>query len=231
MSYQHIFFDLDHTIWDFDKNSFEAFEKMFEHLAIESTLQVRFLEFHNSYLKHNLFYWDLYAKGGIKQDELKWKRMYETLREFGHPDEVKARQMSQTYLTFLPECTNLFPYTREVLEYLTQKKYTLHIISNGFEQTQHLKLKHARLEPYFKNILTSERCGYIKPDAKIFELGIEEARTSKERCIMIGDSPEADLLGAFNAGIRSVYMDHHRKETAIPYDHRIFSLKELENIL
>lgn len=231
MSYQHIFFDLDHTIWDFDKNSFEAFEKMFHHLKIESILNIRFHAFHQTYLKHNQYYWDLYAKGGINQDDLKWKRMSETLHDYGLSDDHQAKIMSHTYLMYLPQCTNLYPYTREVLEYLTQKKYKLHIISNGFEHTQHLKLKHSKLDSYFKNILTSERCGYIKPDAKIFQLGMNEANTSKEYCVMIGDSPEADLQGAFNAGITSVYMDHHRKETSVPYNHRIHSLKELENIL
>jgi putative hydrolase of the HAD superfamily len=229
--YQHIFFDLDHTIWDFDTNSYEAFEKMFFALGIESELKVGFDDFHAHYLKHNQYYWDLYAKGGIRQEELKWKRMSETLFDFDLKDENKAKKMSEVYLGFLPECTNLFPYTREILEYLTIKNYVLHIISNGFENTQHSKLKHSGIDKYFKNIVTSERCGFIKPDAKIFQLGILEAKTTKEHCLMIGDSPEADLQGAFNAGIISVYMDHHKKDTSVPHNHRIHTLKELENIL
>ncbi len=230
-SYQHIFFDLDHTIWDFDKNSYEAFEKMFLASGINKELSVGFHDFHAHYLKHNQYYWDLYSRGGISQEDLKWKRMYETLQDFSLGDINKAKHMSQVYLGFLPECTNLFPYTREILEYLTQKEYNLHIISNGFEITQHRKLKHSNLDRFFKNIITSERTGFIKPDAKIFQLGIQEAGTSKEFCIMIGDSPEADLLGAFNAGIASIYMDHNKKETTVPHDHRIHSLKDLERIL
>lgn len=231
MKYEHLFFDLDHTIWDFEKNSFEAFARMFDVMRLESALGIHFHVFHAQYMVHNQYYWDLYAKGLIPQSDLKWKRMYETLKSFGLEDEFKSKDMSHVYLEYLPTCTNLFPHTKQVLQYLKDKGYQMHILSNGFEITQHSKLKNSALDGFFKNIVTSERCGYIKPDAQIFKTAMNEAGTFVDKCIMIGDSPEADLKGALNAGMDSVYVDHTGKDTEVLYTYRVGGLKGLMDIL
>ncbi|MEP7268670.1 MAG: YjjG family noncanonical pyrimidine nucleotidase [Saprospiraceae bacterium] len=230
MRFKHLFFDLDHTLWDFEKNSFHAFERMFDDLQLQESLGIDFETFHSKYTIHNTYYWNLYSVGGINQTELKWRRMYETLKDFAHADLEKAKSMSATYLEFLPESKQLFPHTREILEYLKGRSYMLHILSNGFELTQHRKLKNSKIDTYFEHVITSEACGYVKPDARIFDYSISKANTSNQESIMIGDSPEADLQGALNAGMESVFVDHHAVDTEVKYTYKVNSLVELEEI-
>jgi putative hydrolase of the HAD superfamily len=228
---KHIFFDLDHTIWDFDTNSKIAFEQMFIQKDLEDILQVPFDQFHKSYIIHNRRFWDLYSLGKIDQADLRWRRMYETLNEFKSCDEAMARSLSTIYLELLPFNSHLFPGTMELLRYLSQKDYQLHIVSNGFEKTQFQKLKHSNILIFFKHVLTSETCGFIKPDKQIFEHAMKLCGANHQECIMIGDSPEADLLGAYNAGIPSVYVDHIKRDTTIPYTYRVNHLSEIERLL
>ena len=228
---EHIFFDLDHTIWDFDTNSRTAFKEMFDVKGLQHIIQVPFEQFHQSYIIHNYKYWDLYSQGLISQEDLRWKRMDETLIEFKTVDRELAKSLSSIYLELLPQCTQLFPYTKEILTYLKNKNYQLHIVSNGFENTQHKKLKYSGIQDFFTHVITSEASNFIKPDKQIFEYSAQKSNTLLEKCIMIGDSPEADLKGAYNAGIPSIYVDHMNKDTVVPYTFRINNLKAIEGIL
>lgn len=229
-SIRHLFFDLDHTIWDFETNSHIAFQRMFEDLQIEQLVQTSFHHFHPEYLVHNTYYWSLYAQGKINQQDLRWKRMHATLKAFDIDDETNAHRMGQYYLEILPESTQLFPYTKEILAYLQSKQYRLHILSNGFEQVQHKKLHYSGIKDFFDQIITSEACHYAKPDKKIFEYALDKAGASTLDSIMLGDSPEADLQGAHNASIKSIYVNHHGLTTDIPHTLGIKHLKELEQI-
>ena len=152
--------------------------------------------------------WDRYTKGFIKQDELRWKRVWLTLLDFKIADETLAKEMAVDFLKQLPNRKNLFPYTIEILEYLTQKNYVLHLITNGFENIQHSKLKHSNLTKYFKEIITSEKAGSLKPNKEIFEFALQVTNANIEESIMIGDNIEADIKGAMNAGLDTVYVNH-----------------------
>lgn len=228
---QHIFFDLDHTLWDFETNSRVAFEQMYGVCDLERILGVSQVLFHQTYMVHNQRHWDLYAQGQISQSDLRWKRMYETLKDFEFDDIELAKTLGATYLEILPHGKSLFPRAKELLEYLRQKQYKLHIVSNGFEQTQYKKLFHSGIKAFFSNIITSEASNYIKPDKQIFEYAASKSEASLNQCIMIGDSPEADLKGAQNAGIPSIYVDHLNVETAVPHTYRVKELSEIEGIL
>jgi putative hydrolase of the HAD superfamily len=230
MKYQHLFFDLDHTLWDFETNSECTLKALFDEYDLPARNIFSFTEFHQYYKVHNLRLWDKYTKGLIKQEDLRWKRMWYTLLDFKIGDEKLAKEMSARYLTILPNQKALFDYTIEVLEYLKNKKYLLHIISNGFEEVQHNKLQKAGIKKYFTHVITSEASNHTKPQKEIFEFAINKTGAGLAQSIMIGDNLEADIQGAANAGMDSVFVNHINAPMNPLPTFTIFHLKELENI-
>lgn len=228
--YNHLFFDLDHTLWDFDANARETLLEVYAAFALAEKIDAPFDDFYQKYLYHNEILWDKYHKGLIKADELKWKRMWRTLLDFKIGDEPLSRAMSARFLELLPTKKNLFPYTREILDYLLEKKYTLHLITNGFENTQKSKIGNSDLTHYFTHVITSETSNSLKPHAAIFEYAMNQAGASLSDSIMIGDNPEADIQGAINAGMDSVFVNHINTVTSIQPTYTITHLRELESI-
>lgn len=229
--YNHIFFDLDHTLWDFDANARETLMEVFTEFNLESLTMSSFPEFYKIYLHHNAILWDRYHKGFISSDDLKWKRMWRTLLDCKIGDENLAKQMSARFLDILPTKKLLFDYTFEILDYLQQKKYQLHLITNGFEKTQWGKLNNSNLSKYFTNVITSEASSFVKPSKEIFEYAISKARATVEECLMIGDNPDADIQGAMNAGMDNVFVNHTNISIELLPTHTIYKLKDLEAIL
>lgn len=229
--YNHLFFDLDHTLWDFDTNAKETLAEVFEIFQIDQLTPTPFTEFYSIYSHHNTILWDRYHKGFISSDDLKWKRMWRTLLDCKIGDEVLSKEMSAKFLEILPTKKLLFYYTIEILEYLKEKKYTLHLITNGFEKTQWSKLNNSSLAKYFTHVITSEGSSAVKPAKEIFEYAIKKAAATLEESIMIGDNPEADIQGAINAGMDNIFVNHTNAPTTITPTFTIFNLKELENIL
>jgi putative hydrolase of the HAD superfamily len=174
--------------------------------------------------------WGRYRNGYIKVDELRWKRMWLTLVDFKIGDEKLARQMGDRFLDLLPGRKLLFPYAIEILQYLTNKKYQLHLITNGFEITQHNKLRNSGLDKFFIEVITSEGSNSIKPNKEIFQYAFSKTKSVCEECIMIGDSIEADIQGAINAGMDQVYVNHTNIPPSIRPTFIVNSLKELETI-
>jgi len=150
MKYCHLFFDLDHTLWDFEANARATLKELYESLHLEERGVNDFELFHKNYLAHNEKLWERYRNGYIKQNELRVKRMQLSLLDFKIADEELANEMGMLFLDLLPTRTILFPDAKEILLYLKNKNYELHLITNGFEKTQHNKLKHSGLAEFFK---------------------------------------------------------------------------------
>ena len=197
---------------------------------LDSKVSAHFNDFFVKYLYHNEMQWDRYHKGKITADELKWKRMWNTLLEFKIGDEELAKRISARFLEILPTKKILFPYTIEILKYLSSKKYGLHLITNGFEKTQWNKLTQSGLAPYFNHVITSEASNSLKPKKEIFEYAIIKAGTTLGESIMIGDNLETDIQGAMNAGMDTVFVNHINAVTEIKPTYTVYHLKELENI-
>jgi len=161
---------------------------------------------------------------------LRWKRMWLTLLDFKIGEEALARKMDVLFLDALPTRRILFPHTLEILGYLRDKGYILHLITNGFEKTQHAKLRHAGLTPYFTEVITSEGSNSLKPHKEIFDYALLRAGAEHQESIMLGDSLDVDIQGAINAGIDQVYVNHLGLEAAIRPTYMVRSLKELEEI-
>lgn len=229
--YRHLFFDLDHTLWDFDANAKESLAELYIFFELESKFISPFEIFYRTYLKHNEILWDRFEKGYITSEELKWKRMWRTLMDFRIGDEKLAKEMSAKFLEILPTKKRVFDYTFEILDYLTQKKYSLHLITNGFEKTQWMKLNNSSLAKYFTHVITSEVSNSMKPQKEIFEYALKKTNGKIEECIMIGDNQQADIQGALNAGMDTIFVNHIKANSTIKPTHTIYHLKELESIL
>jgi putative hydrolase of the HAD superfamily len=205
-NYRHIFFDLDHTIWDFDKNAEETLHELYHHYKLkELGLQSADL-FIETYTAHNHRLWAEYHVGKITKDHLREMRFKQTFLDLGlHPDVIPSA-FEDDYVRLGPTKMNLFPGAHETLEYL-KDKYTLHLISNGFRESTEMKVSRTNLSQYFDNVIISEIVGVNKPDKAIFEHALQLAGASKEESVMIGDSIEADIMGALNFGIDAIYFN------------------------
>jgi len=230
MRYRHLFFDLDHTIWDFDVNSREALLDIYHSLSLARAGVDDFDRFHKLYLGHNERLWDRYRKGQMKVDELRWKRMFLSLLEFRNGDEELARRMGVEFLEVLPTKKALFPDTVPLLDYLTEKGYALHLITNGFEKTQLHKLNSSGIAKYFREIITSESSNSLKPHREIFDYALAKSGAALHESIMIGDSPEVDILGAREIGMDQVFVNHTGLSTPVEATYTVHSLKELMEI-
>jgi putative hydrolase of the HAD superfamily len=224
---KHLFFDLDHTLWDFEKNSALAFEKIFQELNFDIDSEV----FMGIYNPINVAYWKLYEKNEIDQETLRINRVkdsFEALNFVITSDEIDT--ISNLFIEYLTSNNHLIEGTIETLEYL-KDKYILHIITNGFSFVQDVKLQKSTLDKYFVTITNSEAAGHKKPHENIFKHALSVANASKTESIMIGDSFEADVLGALNFGIKAVYFNP--KAEIISYNQvlQIQSLTQLKNLL
>lgn len=231
MPYKQIFFDLDHTLWDFETNSKETLEDMFHEFGLHARGIPDFITFHQKYVEHNMKMWERFRKGFINRDELRWKRMWLTLLDFKIADEKLVHRISERYLEALPTKTNLFPDTIEILDYLTLKKYPLHLITNGFEKTQQQKITNSQIDHYFSFMITSEAAGSLKPNRGIFDYALQKTGCKSEEALMIGDALDVDILGAQNAGIDQVYYAPEKPSNGIRPTFYISSLKDLKKIL
>ncbi len=235
IKYRHLFFDLDHTLWDFEANARATLGELHQALNLEERGVNDFDLFHKNYLVHNERLWERYRNGQIKQEDLRIKRMSLSLLDFKIADEGLAKKMSTRFLDLLPTRTLIFPHTKEILNYLTDKGYLLHLITNGFEVTQHSKLKYSGLSHFFKEVITSEGSNSLKPNKEIFEFALKKTGALPAESIMIGDTIDVDILGAFNAGIDQVHVNHITSEP-VPFiekklpTYTVYSLKELEAI-
>ena len=228
--YKHIFFDLDHTLWDFATNSKLALSQIFAENDLSGKGIESFEKFYAKYVPINDRYWARYHNGIVNKEKLRHGRFYDTLKEFKIDDAALAEIMAESYVTISPQMTALFPDAMEVLGYL-QNKYKLHLITNGFAEVQWIKVERSGLKPFFEHIIISEEVGTQKPDKAIFEIAMNRAATHAEECIMIGDNYNTDIVGAMNAGIDQVFFNPNKERKRQPVTYEIKTLIELKDIL
>ena len=221
-----IFFDLDHTLWDFDKNSVLAFDKIFKehHPTIETD---KFVEI---YAPINQACWKLYQVDKITHEELRYARLRQSFDAINYTiSDDQINHISHYYIEFMPDNNQLFDGAIEVLEYL-KPKYNLHIITNGFAEVQGKKIAKSGLGSYFKTITNSEMAGAKKPHKNIFEFALSSANVKKENSIMIGDCIDADVRGAIDFGMMAILFDEKEIHVAKGIK-KISHLLELKKIL
>ncbi len=231
MAYKDLFFDLDHTLWDFELNSKETMQELYINHHIAALGITDFDAFFNIYTAHNHRLWDRYSKGYIKQEELRWKRIYLSLLDFKIANEQLSKEMSLEFLQILPTKKKLFPHTIEILNYLKEKDYKMHLITNGFESVQMQKIKNANIAHYFTEVVTSETSNSLKPNKEIFEFALKTTNATLSESIMIGDNETADIQGGINIGMDTVFVNHLNVAPTIPATYTITHLQELEALL
>ncbi len=230
MNIKHIFFDLDRTLWDFEKNSKTTLLKLIEDFDLINHGINDSLDFIKRYKLHNSRLWDLYRDNVITKEELRDRRFLLTLKEYNINDSLLAESIGIEYVKKSPLQTALFPFTLDTLIYLSEK-YQLHIITNGFKEVQHIKLKNSGLDRFFNIVVTSEQVGVKKPHQKIFKYALNEANALAKESIMIGDDLEADILGAQNVGIKGIYFNPEGDKSHKDVFMQISTLDKLKEIL
>jgi len=229
--YRHLFFDLDHTLWDFEQNSANTLRILYDEFQLSDRGIDSFEHFRSIYEGHNERLWERYRKGFIRREVLRWKRMWHTLLDFKIGDEKLARAMSDIYLNHLPNQGLLLPFAAEVLDYCREKNYQIHLITNGFETTQWQKMRQSGIDHYFNAVVTSEGSNSLKPHREIFQYAIDRTGASVAESLMIGDALEVDVLGAKQFGMDQVYFNPAGTQHKEAVTYEINCLSELKNIL
>jgi len=198
-----VFFDLDHTLWDFERNSALTFEKIF----LEHGLNISLPDFLEVYIPLNHSFWKLYREERISKEDLRYQRLKQSFDGINkYVDDHTINSLSEDYIANLSNFGNVFPYAIEILQYL-KPKYRIHIITNGFHEVQGKKLRNSGIDKFFEHVVDSEMAGVKKPNPKIFNLALERARVNAEKSIMIGDNLEADILGAKAVGMNTIHFN------------------------
>ena len=224
---QHVFFDLDHTLWDFEKNSALTFQKVFT----MNSLAVDLPSFLQVYRPLNFKFWKLYREEKVTKSELRYGRLKNTFDALNFTiSDALIDEISDQYIEYLTDFNHLLDGAIEILDYLNQK-YTLHIITNGFEEVQIKKMINSKIYHYFHKVITSESVGVKKPNSKVFNHALEITNAQNEHAIMIGDNIEADINGALKVGMKAIHCNFH--SNIIPNNEflSVTSLLEIKNIL
>jgi len=228
--YKHIFFDLDHTLWDYERNSKETLIALYQKHKLEKDVpNISSDVFLTWYLDITHSLWKLYNQHQISQEELRkirLDRLFEKLEK--KVAYEKLHRISEEYILLCPQKPHLMPFAKEALEYLQEKSYNLHIITNGFTAIQDTKIKSSRIEHFFQEVITSQTFELRKPNPKIFEYTLEKIKTQKEACIMIGDNLETDIQGAKNARIDHIFYNPKKELYQAKVQKKIHCLSELK---
>lgn len=228
--YNHLFFDLDHTLWDFDRNTSEAIEEIFRIFNFSKWPFFTFQDFMRIFHEVNDYLWNKFNHGLIDRFELRNSRFKLILGKLGVNEHEIPDGIAEKYLELAPVKPNVIPYTYEILDYLNPN-YHLHIISNGFDDVQHSKLRASNIHRYFDKIITSDSSGHRKPQKDIFEFALDEAGAHKEKSIMIGDNIYTDIIGAQNAAMDHIFFNPNKTSHSLKVTFEINSLKQIMNIL
>ncbi|MDY0344816.1 MAG: YjjG family noncanonical pyrimidine nucleotidase [Lentimicrobium sp.] len=228
LNYTDIFFDLDGTLWDFETNSLETLNEIYENHQLQQAGIPDFEKFLKIYHVHNDRLWDLYRAGEVEKDALKINRFVYTLNHFGIDNKMLADTIAFDYVSISPTKTHLFAHAHQTLNYL-KFRYRLHIITNGFNEVQFVKLRKSGLSDYFTHVITSELAGVSKPDSGIFNYALTLAGARAQNSLMIGDDLDIDIHGAASVGMDQLYFS--RAKLLTNNINRIQSLDELQRLL
>ena len=221
-----VFFDLDHTLWDFEKNSELTFQSIFE----KHDLQVDLENFLKVYTPINFKFWKLYREEKVTKENLRYERLKQSFDAIGKKvDDDTIHGLSEDYIKNLSSFGHLISGTFEILEYL-KGSYRLHIITNGFAETQRKKMINSKISGYFEIVVNSEMAGVKKPNPKIFQMALEKANTLPDTSLMIGDNLEADILGAKAVGFHTLHFNSNG-ENFHEFSKIIHHLHEIKHFL
>jgi putative hydrolase of the HAD superfamily len=229
MKIQHIFFDLDNTLWDHRKNAYLTIKSLFEKEEINLKYNINFEEFHSVYHEINEKLWEDIRDGIIDKEYLRKHRFYDTFNNFGVDDEELSMFFEEHFLDKILNHNELVEGAEYILEYLKAKNYTLHIISNGFKEVTERKCILSGIDKYFQTITSADSVGVRKPKPEIFEYSLGLSDAKKENSILIGDDWIADVIGAQNFGMDVIFFDvfnENKQEEGLKSIKHLLQIKE-----
>ncbi|MCH2230944.1 MAG: YjjG family noncanonical pyrimidine nucleotidase [Crocinitomicaceae bacterium] len=227
---KHLFFDLDRTLWDFEKNSEAALNLLYEDLKLGDHIR-SFRSFHTTYKKINADLWHQYGTGKLSKSDLRIKRFNDTLKKFDVQNEKLAIKLGEGYIKTSPYQTNIFPQTIETLTNLKNDGYKLHIITNGFKEVQFIKLEKSKLIDFFDVIVCSEDVGKNKPAKDVFDHAMHLAKAEGRDSLMIGDDYLVDVVGAEKAGMKGILFDPNKTYREGTHEWHISRLNEIPGLI
>lgn len=228
--YKCIFFDLDHTLWDYERNSCDTLAELYHAYGLFDRGVHTIPGFQEQFRKVNFALWDLYDRGQINSEMIRRDRFRQVLTHFGVHDDRLCEAISVDYLHACPRKENLVPHALETLDYLSTH-YRMTVVTNGFEEIQHMKLQSGNLRRYFDHIVTSEKAGHKKPARGIFEYAMKANQVDAGEVVMIGDNLLTDIAGARNATIAPVFFNPEKIVHNAEVEHEINCLSELRDLL
>jgi putative hydrolase of the HAD superfamily len=229
-SYTTIFFDLDHTLWDYETSARETLRELYDHYLLNDLGIASFDDFHQQFRTVNQQLWHLYDHGKIGSEVIRAERFKQILAHFNVHEESVSQKLSADYLDLCPRKGNLMPGALQALNYLS-KRYRMTVITNGFDDVQRIKLEAGNITQYFNHIITSQKAGYKKPAREIFDFALEENKIEAGAAIMIGDNLATDIAGARNAAIDVIFYNPDRLDHQASVTHEIRHLEELCSLL
>ncbi|MEJ6754003.1 MAG: YjjG family noncanonical pyrimidine nucleotidase [Flavobacteriales bacterium] len=229
MSIKHLFFDLDRTLWDFETNSFNELVNLYHcHNLHQKGISLS-EEFVKVYKKINEKCWERYRENTLSKENLRFERFKQTLEYFGIYDLELSIKIGDDYVKNSPYRTILIPNAIELLSEL-QPNYKLHIITNGFQEVQHVKINQSGMAKFFTIVVTSEMAGAKKPNPLIFNYALEKAGANLENSVMIGDDLNTDIKGAVNVGMKSIYFNPNKRTNNSIAWKEVVTLMEIKDI-
>lgn len=226
--YPHIFFDLDHTLWDHEKNSAVVLFELYSELKLKDFGIPSSEEFHSRFVEVNGFFWEQYRHGKIEKSALREERFAHTFAIFGVQHPALVSNLSKAYLQRAPKGKHLIPGAKDVLDYFAGKS-RLHIITNGFKEVQRVKLEAGGIFHFFDQIIISEEAGFHKPRPEIFHFALKKAGAKIKESLMVGDNYPVDVEGALEIGMDAAFFNPEgRSEKGnSTYDlHHLMQLKD-----
>ena len=227
--YRYLLFDLDHTLWDFNRNSKAALKELFLELNLREYF-ADFEQFMDEYHKINAALWDQYGRGRVSKSFVKYERFIRTLGNAGCGNDDLGRHMADEYVRISPCKTFLIDGAMEVLQALAGR-YKMYIITNGFVEVQYKKIKFSGLSPFFNRIFISEEIGYQKPEAGFFQFVFQNDGLKTAESLVIGDNLKTDIAGAKDYGIDTVFFNPDFAKDFIGATYQIHKLRELLGIV
>ncbi|PWJ56945.1 putative hydrolase of the HAD superfamily [Dyadobacter jejuensis] len=231
MQYRHLFFDLDHTLWDFERNSAESLDEIYKDWSLHRLGIASSNHFIESFLKINTELWQAFDMGRLEHAEIRKKRFQLVFESLGVTCPDNHQEMGECYLHTLPTKRYLLDGALEVLEHVRKMGYHTHVITNGFNDIQARKIRSAGIHPYFGHVITFENAEAKKPDPKIFNYALALTQAKVETSLMIGDNWVADIQGAQQVGMDTVYYNPAGLEFDQKPTYDIQHLRELLDIL
>ncbi len=230
MNYQFLFFDLDHTLWDYDKGARETIKELYEAYQLQEKVAFDVEALQEKFFEVNYQLWADYNIGKIDSEYLRTKRFVRIFEELGADIRLIPVNFTSEYVNTCPQKPYVIDGAFDLLDHLTEQ-FSLHIITNGFEDVQHVKLEKSGLRKYFDEVITSERAGGKKPGKEIFEFALQVSKARIQNSLMIGDNFQTDIIGAKRAGIGQVYYNPQRVAHQEELTFEIGHLSELKSIL